>query len=131
MNYSLLKDEIVNDPLGRGYAALDDVGVAGDLNMVYRMRDRETMTIREISNEFVKTEWDALAGGQKDDVLDVLSQEEINPFGIWVDMFVEYFGNGSQTITNLAAARVEQISRAAELGLPIVYEGHVASARNL
>ena len=40
------------------------------------------------------------------------------------------FGGGSATITALQAARVESITRAQELELPFVREGHVEFARN-
>lgn len=36
MNWSALKDELANDPLGRGYSTMSDAQAADDLNTAYR-----------------------------------------------------------------------------------------------
>lgn len=58
MNLQVLQDELTNDPLGRGYAAMDNAQAAASLNTVDR-----TETIPAPLNDVVDKliEWDALA----------------------------------------------------------------------
>lgn len=129
--YSALSDEITADPLERGYAGMDDAQVAASLNAKDRQRNRGSMTALEISANIDKADWDALSPADQDRILSVLSMGEIDPSGIWTDVFVSAFGEGSTTIGNLQAARVESISRAVELGLPIIDSAHVTDARGI
>ena len=61
MDYQVLKDEIVNDPLIRGYSTMTDAEIADDLNTVYRERNRTTMTGSEIWAQTVASEYNALS----------------------------------------------------------------------
>lgn len=125
----ILKNEITTDPLGRGYSGMTDLEIAADLKVVYRQRNREFMTGSEILNALDGPEYQALTDGQKDRVWQILHLGEVNPFGREADLMVTIFGAGSTTITTLAEARKEDISREAELGLPTIYARDVEAAR--
>lgn len=124
----MLSDELLNDPLSRGYSSMSDEDAAADLNTVYRERDRETMSASAVYQAIDRTEFQALTVAQQQEIYSILSFGEVNPFGKEADVFVEIFGAGS-TITALQAARKEPISRANELKLGIVKPGHVGEAR--
>ena len=63
-------------------------------------------------------------------VINFTLQRSIDPFGFGQTVFIDIFGGGSQTITNLAAARVESVSRAKEIGWgDAVNEGDIINAR--
>lgn len=124
-----LKDEVTNDPLGRGYAGMDDVAAADDLNTAYRTRNRATMTASEVYNAIDQTEWAALTADQRQELWNILHLGEVNPFGLEAARFQSIFGAGA-TLTVLQAARLESITRAQELGLRSpVTRNHVIAAR--
>jgi len=125
-----LKTELTTDPLGRGYAGMTDQEAADDLNTTYRTRDRTSMTGREVGAAVVKAEYAALADAQKDRVLFLFGRDDLDPFKFEADVMTDIFGGGSDTIAALAAARVEAISRALELGLRTpVRRSYVTAAR--
>lgn len=124
----ILKDELANDPLTRGYASMTDETAADDLNSVYRSRDRTSMTASEVLNAVDNAEYTALANAAKDRLWQLLGIGDLNPFGVEATLMQSIFGAGA-TITALAAARVESITRAQELGLSPVKVGQVEEAR--
>jgi len=126
---AVLKSELTADLLTRGYSGMTDAAAATDLNTVYRTRNRSSMTGSEILNAIVKAEFVALAVADKQMVWDVIHLGDINPFGIEADLMTDAFGGGSATLTALAAARKDSISRADELGLGQVGAHHIATAR--
>lgn len=128
-NYRALRIEIDDDPLGRGYITMSDVEVADDMNTVYRIRNRATMSGSEVFNAIDKAEYNALTAAQQELVWNIIHLGELNPFGLEADIFVDIFGGGSTTITTLAALRQEDISRGEELGLGIIYAPYVMEAR--
>lgn len=125
----ILKTELTTDPLGRGYSGMSDEAAADDLNTSYRERNRDTMPSHEVFNAIDKTELNALLATVQQQIWDVLHLGTVNPFGLEADLFVDAFGGGSATITALAAARKESITRATELGLPHIRPGMVEEAR--
>ncbi len=129
--YSVLSDEITTDPLERGYAGMDDAQVAASLNAKDRQRNRGSMSALEISANIDKADWDALSPADQDRIFDILSMGEFDPFGVWVEVFTGSFPGGGTTLTALSAARVESISRAVELGLPIIDSAHIADVRGV
>ena len=128
--YSILKAELTNDPLARGYSSMADGVAAASLNAVNINRNRASMSALEISSNFIEAEWNGLSSADQEKILSILGMGEVDPFGIWAKVFIAAFG-ASTTITNLQAARVETISRAEELGLGTVKDGHVTDARRL
>lgn len=129
MSLIVLWNEIQDDPLLRGYSGMTDAEIAADLNTAYRERNRTSVTGTEILNAVNKAEYNALTTANKELMWNLVSMGELNPFGIEADLFVDMFGGGSTTISQLQALRVDSISRAAELGLSDVNDGLVIEAR--
>jgi hypothetical protein len=125
----VLQEELVNDPLGRGYAGMDDQQAADDLNTEYREQNITEMQATIVINAVDKAEFNALTDVEQRLVWDILHMGVVNPWGIEADLFVGIFGVGSNTITNLQAIRKGDISRAEELGLGIVTVQDVTDAR--
>ena len=126
---SILKNELTNDPLNRGYTEMTDEEVAADINLLARTRNRPSMTSSEVLNAIDISEWNALTDAARKRIWDVIHMGNINPFGVEATIFIAVFGNDSDTIKALAVARKEDINRATELGLGFVYPGHVQNAR--
>ena len=125
----ILSDELTNDPLNRGYSSMSDYEVLVDLKSVYRTRIRDRMSSSEIFQAIDLSEFNALSDSQQRNVMAMLAFGELNPQGREADLFVNYFGGGSTTITTLQSARIENCSRAVELGIPNVYEPDIAAVR--
>lgn len=129
MDINKLKNEIVNDPLVRGYAAMSNAEVATDMMTVRRIKNKATLTGSEVLNAIPKADLFALSAADSSRVWDVLHLAAINPFGVEADIIIDVFGAGSPAILALADLRTEDVSRAEEIGLGSVYEGHVEGAR--
>ena len=125
-----LKDELINDPLVRGYAAMTDEEAAADLNTVYRTRNRTSMTGDELFQQTDSEEWSGLTEAKQSQWLAFCGRDSIDPFASAnVALVQDIFGFGAGTLIALNAARLESISRADELGLGEVKIGHVQEAR--
>jgi len=137
-----IRDELDNDPNAHGYAAI--IGVAGpddeavnlalaaELNLADIARNKATMTRQEVLDAVDDAELLAIVDAVDiANIWGVLASDAIDPFGLAQQVFVGAFGGASQTITDLATARAELISRATELSLGFVKPGHVQMARNL
>ena len=129
MDYVALKAELTDDPLTRGYSGMTDEEAATDLNTVYREKNRTSMSGSEVLNAVNATQWAELTDAQRQTVWNVVHLGTINPFGVEATLLIGVFGAGTATITALAAARLDSMSRAAELGLGSVFAGHVHDAR--
>lgn len=130
MSFVNLKAEILDDPIGRGYDGMTDQQVVDSLmDTIDRPSPRTSMSGSEVLNAIVKAEYTALSDADKDRVWQLLHLGTLNPFGVEADLIVDIFGGTSGTVTALQAARVETISRAAELVLGVVKVGHVQRVR--
>lgn len=130
MNHALLREELIADPLGRSYITMSDQECADDLNTLYRTRNVTAMSASTVLNTIDTAEWTALGDADQRKIWDILHMGgELNPWGNEAQMFISVFGAGSQTIQDLADARVEDISRGTELGLGEVKESDVYKAR--
>ena len=89
------------------------------------------MESSEIFQAIDLTEFSALTDKQQSNIMGILAFGYVNPDGREKDLFVQYFGAGSNTITQLQADRLLAINRARELGIPNVYEPDVTAARAL
>lgn len=128
----ILKNEITTDPLVRGYSGMTDAEIASDLNTVYRTRTRTTLTAAQVYEQIDVAEFQALADAQKVYVRDIIGlggDIDVQAGSKARDVMLSIFGGGSQTITDLAAILVDNISRADELGLGVVTEGLVIEAK--
>ena len=116
MNYQLLKTEINTDELARGYAGMTDQQVADSLNAVDRQRNRTSMSRQEIYENIDVTALSGLTAIQVAQ-LNLAMSDSVDPFGNAAQVFINIFGGGSNTVSALAAARVETVSRAVEIGV--------------
>ena len=118
---AILTAELTDDTLVRGYAGMTVEAAAADIGTEYRTRTKGSMPATEVLNAMDKAEFDALTAAQQDTIWNILGMgSEINPNGVEKDLFFDFFGGGSTTLSNLATARQENISRATELSLPSV-----------
>jgi hypothetical protein len=138
VDYIALKSEIDTDPLTRGYSGMTDQQVADDMNTVYRTRNRDSMTGDEIFQATDPTEYNGLDTGSGNTAdnqghwLAFCGRTEIDPFATAnVQLVQSIFGGGSTTVSNLQTARLENVSRADELGLGFIRSGYVEYARTL
>lgn len=130
MNLQVLRDEITNDTLVRGYAGMTDAQVADSLNnTIDRDYDIHSMTGAVVFSYTDSTEFAGLSDAKKAQWLAFCAVESIDPHNAAVVAIVtDIVGNGP-TRSALAAARTIQVSRAKELGLGRVNEGDVRQAR--
>jgi len=146
MNYAALKNEIMNDPLGRGYAGMNDAQVAVSLNTVDREID-ENVNLRDLIVYLLKNnKWLGIKSEAASNALGV--QKECEAFMVIMDNpnFVDLDLTDAVVKTMLSNIKTaglldaadqaailamgkKAVSRAEELGLPIVREGHVQSVR--
>jgi len=118
----ILEDEIVNDPLGRSYSAMNDADLLISLNTANRSRNRISMTGREVKAQVVVVEYNALTDAKKQQFIELTKSDDLNLFGTDKDILIDIFGGASTTGSNLAAARIENLSRGEEIGWGVVRE---------
>lgn len=114
---SALEDELQNDPLGRGYSAMTDEQIRDDGHIEYRTLNLTNMSGRAVAAEVVASEYNALSAVKKAQFLALIASDSLDPFGLAVTVVKDIFGAGSVTVSNLAAARVETVSRWRELDI--------------
>lgn len=129
MNIAVLKTELLAGHPSTGPYDANDVAAAAQINVVNRQRNRASMTGSEVLNAVVLSEFNALADVKQDRFMQLIGIGILNPFGREADLITSLFGGGSGTVTALASARKEDISRAVELGLGVVKLGHIQMAR--
>lgn len=147
MNFTVLKDEITNDPLGRGYTGMSNVAVVVDLNTVYRPKlGSLTMSqVREWAgvnargfNIMSGISNTALSDQQRNvcyiaDKFIGTDAGELDPANnLHVGMIQELVAAGIITSADknaLVTKATINISRATELGLDRVRVGHVQDVR--
>lgn len=130
MDLAALAAELTAEHPETGAYSADDATAAMELNVVNRTKNRTSMTGSEVLNAIYPTDWNGLTADQKSDVWDICHLGTLNPFGMEATLLQGIFGT-STTIATLQAARLDNVSRAVELGLGVVGEGHVAQARAL
>ena len=131
MDIIALANELNTDPLERGYSGMSDESAAADLNTVYRTRNIEKMEATEVINLIDATEWATVSAENRQVVWNLLHMGEVNPWGVEATLFQNAMAGQTNTLAALAAARVENVSRAEEIGLGWVKVGHVEMARLL
>lgn len=127
-----LHDEIVNDPLSRGYSGMSNAQIATSLNTANRTRTATHLAGSVIYEQIVVSEYLALTAEQKAEVWDIIHLGEnidVRPGSKARTRFISLFGAGSGTINAIASVLNTSISRAEELGLGVISEGLVAEAK--
>lgn len=140
MDYVALKEELETDPLGLGYSTpvdpIDPVLAEADAALLNslttgRTRNRTIMTGREFKDNWDSQEFSVLTDAEKSLLYSMAARDDLDPFGVDADVVLDIFPPNSTTRDNLAAARVETISRAEELLGSLVHAGNVQTARTL
>jgi hypothetical protein len=129
MDIDALKAELLAAHPVTGPYDVDDAVAADQLNAVNRIRNKSSLTGSQVLNAIDKAEYNSKTADQKGLVWDILHLGELNPFGLEADLMADIFTGDSPTITALQALRVEECSRAVEIGLGEVKPGHVWEAR--
>lgn len=129
MDLTALRSELTTGHPDTGAYSGDDTTAAGELNALNRTKPRISVTGSEVLNAIDQTEFLAKTEAERQRVWNILHLGTLNPFGMEAILLVGIFGGGSATITALAEIRLEDISRAEELGLEKVNGGHVQRAR--
>jgi hypothetical protein len=129
MNYYVLNQELINDPLVRGYSVMSDQEAADDLNIFNRTRNRSSMTGSEVLQSVDAAEYALLPDIKKNAFWGLLGIAVLDPFGVEADIILDIFGGGSNTVIALNADRIEDVSRAVELSLGFVLASDVLKAR--
>ncbi len=129
MDITALKAELAaGHPVTGPYDA-DDAAAAEQFHVENIVRNRDSMTRREVMAEIVNSEYDALTDIKKAQMLALLAADEIDPYGFAANVVKDVFGPDSTTVANLATARTETVSQAVNKSLGNVREGTVAQAR--
>ena len=89
------------------------------------------MSGSEVLQSVVPSEYNALTAEKKDQFWGLVGIGVLDPWGKEADVMIDIFGAGSATITALAVARIQLVSRAVELGFGRVETGDVQCARAL
>ncbi len=125
---SIIRTELDSNP--GLYSALTDQQAADELNNVDKISNRTSMSRSEIYENIEGSALASLTSLQLDQI-NLSMSDVVNPFGNIVSVFTNIFSPGSATLTALAAARRETISRAKQLGINFVHTINVTNARNL
>jgi hypothetical protein len=148
MNYTVLSNEINNDPLGLGYASMDAYQIRDSINGKTRsaykvLTSNDLLKWSGINGRYIKIKTAADNTGLSDEIRSaafaaVVMVERDNTL-------FDYNDGDSQSIFNilvsndiiseddkndLLATLTENISRAQELGLPQLRKKHVERAQN-
>ena len=136
MSSTKLRKELLDDPLGRDYAAMDDAAVLVNLTdaALRPVADRTSITSSELYEALVRADYIALQPAEQDEVKILLGLGEtiiISAGSKARATLVAIFGSGSQTRTNLLGLiRDLTQSRAQELGLRAdLAANHIAASR--
>ena len=148
MNYTVLSNEINNDPLGLGYASMDAYQIRDSINGKTRsaykvLTSNDLLKWSGINGRYIKIKTAADNTGLSDEIRSaafaaVVMVERDNTL-------FDYNDGNSQSIfnvlvsndiiseddrNNLVTTLTENISRAQELGLPQLRKKHVERAKN-
>ena len=129
-NFAAIHDEVINDPLGIGYAAMSDVQAANSLNTVNRVVAVDSIEGQDVVAALVPGEVNDLTVAQQRNLWGVIGAGAVRPDDTEVKaFFAGLFGAATTTRANLIALANQTISRAQELGLGFVKPPDVNEAR--
>lgn len=107
-----------------------DQQICDDLNAATIQRVLPSLSGDEVFQQTDKAEFGGLNDTKRQLWLAFCGRETIDPKdGANIDFVKWVFGDESQTVTNLAAARTETVSWATSEGYPFLYRGHLENAR--
>jgi hypothetical protein len=132
--YQTLWNELNDDPLSKGYSGMSNASAALNLNQISASRWLERLDQSDIFEAINDTEWDTLSSASQAEVNNLLQVGTVNGLLIGPGTRARsklrgVFGVSSSTAVELIELATERLSRASEIGLPLVREGHVQKAR--
>lgn len=110
------KTDLLTELADAAYDGLTPAQKANKLVTDTVTRNRDSMTGSEVWENTDATQFGVLTDSQKSQWLAMCGIETLDPFGPAVSIAIDIFGGGTATITNLQAARVETVSKAASIG---------------
>ncbi|NIQ89663.1 MAG: hypothetical protein GWN93_11675 [Deltaproteobacteria bacterium] len=134
MDYRILANELITDPLGRGYSTMTDKEAAADMNTLYRTRELDILSGGVVYDAVDIPEFQALSTSGKAEVWNIShlgAEIPVGPTSKARSRFITLFGAQSDTISNLQDIITIAISRGEELGWGIVKTGDIEKARAL
>ncbi len=130
MNIAALVAELMAGHPDTGVYSGTAATAAGQLNAVNRTTVKSSMSGDEIFAATNAIEFVTITDHKRGMWLSFCARDSIDPAGASNVALVNWiFGDSSATLTALAAARTNDVSRAQELGLGKVGVGHVQIAR--
>lgn len=128
---SVLRDELLNDPLAWNYGAMTDSEAAAKLNdATLRDLPRSVIDTWEILDATVPSEYATLTANQRQTYQIIISSGQVSIASTNIrNALAAMFGAGTATRANLLALQTRKGSRAEELGLGRVKPGHIQMAR--
>ena len=130
--YDKLIPELRYDPANIGYSTMTDQQALDALKAATVERIRSSMSGQELFVNTVPAEFSVLTAHKQILWISFCSGGSIDPGHVVTVDFVKWiFGTASATVTALAAARMETVSRMVYLELGEVQIGNITGARQL
>lgn len=135
MDLSVLRTELTTDPLHRGYAGMDHGEAAASLNAANRTVQRpHPLLIAEMMPLVSQAGFESVFDHARyTDFAASVRQQDRHSVGEWIGAFAKRGlisqADAAALLAYLARTDEATVSRAAELGLPEIGAGVVASAR--
>ena len=126
-----LKNELVGDPLGRGYASMSAEAAAADLNTLARSCARRTVQAQAVVECVDEAEWATITANKRDLMLSVLALAPTITLNVKIQKItLGCFPAATCPLTRAAllALANEPCSRAQELGFEHIDAAHVRAA---
>lgn len=118
----IIKSELTNDPLGRGYASMTDKQAAIDMNTNMRSVQRDTPTPAELVDAIDPTEYPTIPANQRELFNLAITTGSLS-------LAQKSAATTTNTKAALAALATSEISRSVELVGSFIKTGHVEEAR--
>lgn len=132
MQYDVLRNELLADPIGLGYSGMTDLLAAAKLNALDtgRTQARTAVPVAEMFNAIVNADWPAVASLAESKLRALLQMQTVDASNANIKVIIgAVFGAGTVTRTNLLAIGSQTVSRAVELGLGVITTLDVTRAR--
>ncbi len=129
-NYAALHDELINDPIGRGYGLMSDPEAADSLNTPNRNVSVDSVPSEFVVAALVASEVASLTAAQQRTMWGIIGAGTVRADDAEVKaVFADLFGAATTTRANLLALGTQTISRAQEIGIGFVKAPDVNEAR--
>lgn len=132
MDFAAVAAELATGHPDTGAYDADDAVAAGELNAVNRTVSVESVTGQQLFEAVVPAHYNALSSDFKTLFGTIVGMGTIPVNGTNTKAaLTQMFSGQTATLNALAALQTQQVSRAVELGLGLIFEGTVQQARAL